>query len=351
MTGAKPKARTKPLSVMTTILGECMCAEPFFRVAERGRAPSAQFLTISGIECISLGAVTNESSAKRRVDDTVSQLASRPERLASIGYLIDHEMKGEPIKLADSIPLDVWEKAYPEDKNMARSIRKTIQIIKNADFPSAIKEFDRLFQSQFSHQKRGDNPYFMGMTLHSLAVLYILMGESEKAMPLLRNALEMKEQAFGNEHPEVAITQEELGIQLFAREEFDDALELFQAAKRGTERAYGTDHPKVAMALNNIGCCNFHLGNSLAGLVSFQQARDLQLAAMRSNAKADLDLIHVATTLGNLGYMMIRLKQYEDARAIFEEALLVQQSVLGDDHQACRDTISNIDFTNAFHHE
>ena len=47
--------------------------------------------------------------------------------------------------------------------------------------------------------------------------------------------------------------------------------------------------------------------------------------------------------------MKFRLKHYEEATAVFEDALLVQQSVLGDNHQAIKDTLSNIALANAFH--
>jgi hypothetical protein len=46
---------------------------------------------------------------------------------------------------------------------------------------------------------------------------------------------------------------------------------------------------------------------------------------------------------------MLALKQYEEARSILEEALLIQESVLEDGHRAIRDTRSNLEFTNAFH--
>eukprot|EP00957_Ditylum_brightwellii_P161463 12293632-Ditylum_brightwellii.AAC.1 len=57
----------------------------------------------------------------------------------------------------------------------------------------------------------------------------------------------------------------------------------------------------------------------------FSNAHDIQQTAMGTSAKAaDLDLLHVATTLCNRGYMKLRLKLYEEARADFDNALLVR---------------------------
>lgn len=116
----------------------------------------------------------------------------------------------------------------------------------------------------------------------------------------------------------------EIGIQLFAQEKFDEALEAFQEAKRIRLKAGGSKHPIVAMVLNNIACCEFQLGNTLASLVTFQEASNIQQDSLGSTARADLDLLHAAITLCNTGYMKLRLKQYEEAQAVFEQALLVR---------------------------
>ena len=104
------------------------------------------------------------------------------------------------------------------------------------------------------------------------------------------------------------------------------------------------------MVLNNIACCNFLLGNHVAALANFCEASDIHKQLVGSSAREELDLLHVAITLCNMGYMQIRLKQYEVARGVFEEALMIQQSVYGDEENiAIKNTLSNMDFTNAFH--
>ena len=91
------------------------------------------------------------------------------------------------------------------------------------------------------------------------------------------------------------------------------------------------------------------MGNHRTALLKLQEASEIQHKAVGSSAQADLDLLHVAIVVCNCGYLNLALKQYEEAQSLFEEALLIQQSVLADDHRAIRDTLSNIAFTNAFH--
>lgn len=98
---------------------------------------------------------------------------------------------------------------------------------------------------------------------------------------------------------------------------------MFKEAKRIRLEAMFPRHPLVAMVLNNMACCDFLLRDNLASLTAFQEACDIQHDALGSTARADLDLLHAAITLCNFGYMKLRLKQYEEAQAVFEEALLV----------------------------
>lgn len=125
----EPK-RPKPLTLMGAILGECLC-ETFSSPADNtGLSSSAQFVELHGIQFIGLGAVQDELTAKERVYDTLEQLTSRTERMISIGYLVDDEKSSPGMKSTETIPLDVWSKNYPNDKNMSRPTRRIISSLK-----------------------------------------------------------------------------------------------------------------------------------------------------------------------------------------------------------------------------
>jgi tetratricopeptide (TPR) repeat protein len=67
------------------------------------------------------------------------------------------------------------------------------------------------------------------------------------------------------------------------------------------------------------------MGNIRVAVLTMQEAHELQKKNnVGSSAKADLDLLHMAITLSNYGYLKLNLKQYDEARAYFEEALLVR---------------------------
>jgi len=202
------------------------------------------------------------------------------------------------------------------------------------------------------------NFYVSGITAHNLGVAKVLAGDDSAAEPLFREAIALKETAFGRDHEEVALSWDELGIQLFAHGEFDEASAAFREAHRLRENLSSNGilvaeqtipNPILAMTLNNIACCDFQKGNHETALRSLEEARSIQHRAVGSPVQDDLELLHVAIVYCNCGYLKLAMKQYEEARSILEEGLLIQQSVLDDNHRAVRDTLSNIEFTNAFH--
>jgi tetratricopeptide (TPR) repeat protein len=110
---------------------------------------------------------------------------------------------------------------------------------------------------------------------------------------------------------------------------FVESLEAFNEARRIRALEVGdTHHPKMAMVLNNIACCNFQMGNHEEALTTLQEARDILTNVVGTSATADLDLLHVAITQCNYGYLLLRAKKYDEARSIFEEALLVRFRLL-----------------------
>ena len=206
------------------------------------------------------------------------------------------------------------------------------------DWPALKIDLSVQLTSQKANFHRGNNKYLAGITAHNLAVVHVLAGETEGVIELFKEAISLKEAAFGSHHFEVALSWDELGIQLFANSQFEEALEAFKAAKSVRCKSEAT-HPSLAMCLNNIAACDFQMKNHRAALLALQEALEVQQCTVGSSAKGDLDLLHTATVMSNCGYLNLCLKMYDEARTHFEEALLIQQSVLDDHHRAVRDTL------------
>lgn len=279
---------------------------------------------------------------------------------------------------AELVALEVYEETYPGDleRSLTKTARAALTGMRSRDFGAAYGAFERLANEQKKSMKRKTPPgninesaHLAGINVHNMAVCRLLAGATqsgdnaaaladaaeELALALFLEAADLKRASFGPGHPEVAAALVEIGIRRYASDDPDGAFEALHEARRILSASLGAEHPSVAAVLNNSGCVHFRgtrEGGSVAALTCFQEAKDMQQRAMETGtgaARGELDLLHVATTLCNVGYMKFRMKNYEEAGAIFEDALLVQQSVLGDNHQTIKDTLSNIALANAFH--
>ena len=74
----------------------------------------------------------------------------------------------------------------------------------------------------------------------------------EEAEPLMRRALEIDEQSYGQDHPRVARDLNNLAQLLQDTNRLEEAEPLMRRALEIDEQSYGQDHPDVAIRLNNL---------------------------------------------------------------------------------------------------
>ena len=127
-------APNEELTVMQTLFSRCLCSESKWMFSSP--SPQIELVSLDGIECIALGAVTDESSARERVELTVTLLATRTDRLINVGYLKKIPLSAMPSKheekrddkdgeskpsfenVAEVIPIEAWK------ENSSRSSSK-----------------------------------------------------------------------------------------------------------------------------------------------------------------------------------------------------------------------------------
>ena len=54
--------------------------------------------------------------------------------------------------------------------------------------------------------RKGNNRLLEGITLHNIGVAYLLSGKFEQAFPFFEESVLVKKAAFGDGHPEVAVS-------------------------------------------------------------------------------------------------------------------------------------------------
>ena len=118
------------------------------------------------------------------------------------------------------------------------------------------------------------------MTRH---LVYDYQGKYAEAERLHKRALAIKEQAFGENHPDLADSLNNLAGVYNAQSKYAEAEGLYQRALAIYEAKLSKDHPSVARILNNLGNLHGAAGNSKKALLYSRKAT----AAVIAHAAAE----------------------------------------------------------------
>ena len=207
----------------------------------------------------------------------------------------------------------------------------------------------------------GERHYRVGTVLHNISTVHMRCRNYKEVVNVSRRAVEVRMKALGNHHPDVAISYAQLGMAHMELGEYQYAVLALRNALAIRNKRLSFRDRKIARLLNNIGCCLFELGKLQEASKAFEDVLKIQRMNMKhmgvAVAPSGLDgdgdasgvsqsLLGVASTLCNLGSIQLKLKSHKEALVHLEEALLIQQSVLGDGHPTVINTKDSIDFLN-----
>ncbi|NJN12254.1 MAG: tetratricopeptide repeat protein, partial [Richelia sp. RM1_1_1] len=92
----------------------------------------------------------------------------------------------------------------------------------------------------------------VAISLNNLALLYYSQGNYSKAEPLLVRSLAIMEKVLGKEHPDVAQSLNNLAELYRVQGNYSKAESLYLRSLAISEKVLGYDHPDVATSLNNF---------------------------------------------------------------------------------------------------
>ncbi len=159
-----------------------------------------------------------------------------------------------------------------------------------------------------------------------VAALYFVKARLQEAEPLMRRVLAIDEQAYGPEHPHVAIRLNNLAVLLNARGRLLEAEPLMRRTLAIVEQAYGARHPKVAIRLNN-------LAQLLKETDRLSEAEPLMRRAL-SIDEQEYGPVHpkVAIRLNNLTQLLQATNRHLDAEPLMRRAVLIDEQEYGPGH-------------------
>ena len=144
-------------------------------------------------------------------------------------------------------------------------------------------------------ERLGGHELLQAWLLNDLAGVYTLQGRKEAVVQLMKESLRLKVKALGPDHPDVGLSEGNLGLALRGLGRDDEALIHIDRAIGLQERALGAGHPAIATELNNRGEILSALGRYQEARVAFQRAR---VVWERELGPDNLNLAYALTGIG-----------------------------------------------------
>ena len=185
-------------------------------------------------------------------------------------------------------------------------------------------------------QQLGANHPDTATSLSNLALLYNNQGRYAEAEPLHRRVLAIREQQLGANHPDTADSLNNLAGLYYQQGRYEEAEPLYQQALAIKKQQLGTNHPSIANNLNNLALLYNDQGRYEEAEPLYQQAltiREQQLGANHPDT---------ANSLNNLALLYNNQKRYIEAEPLHQRALAIFERQLGTDHPNTTTCLKNL---------
>jgi tetratricopeptide (TPR) repeat protein len=173
-------------------------------------------------------------------------------------------------------------------------------------------------------QQRGDE--LAASLSNALGYHLNLVGDYTGAQRYYEQALDIRQQVLGRNHPDTATSLDNLGNVLHDQGDLAGARHYFEQALVIWQQVRGRNHLDTAISLNNLGGV-LHTQGELADAQRYYE----QALAIRRQ-KLGMKHPNTATSLNNLGSVLHEQSDLVGARRYLEQALVIWQQVLKNEH-------------------
>ena len=169
-----------------------------------------------------------------------------------------------------------------------------------------------------------------------LGMLYKNLGDHARAEPILRQAVDIAEQVYGENHPEYAYSVNNLAFLYQELGRYSQAEPLFQQSLAIERRMLGEKHAQYAATLRHLGRLYCQTGVYAKAEPLLQQA-----LAIEKELLGDKNL-DCATTLDDLATMYTAQGLYGKAEPLYRQVLEIRKQVQGQRHPDYGSSLSNL---------
>ncbi|WP_147307587.1 serine/threonine-protein kinase [Wenzhouxiangella sediminis] len=194
-------------------------------------------------------------------------------------------------------------------------------------FENALESIDDQF---------ADQPLLRARLLQTVATTQRAVGLERQAGAPQREALAVRREMLGDQHPDTLESVNRMGQQLMAEGSHDEALAQYRKALAGLEALHGPKHPETLTALSNAGIALEAMGRYVDAEPNFREALQGRREVLGPEHPDTL------VSMSNMAALFDGLERPAEALPLYREALGTRRAVLGDDHPDTLRSISNL---------
>lgn len=298
---------------------------------------------------------TEEISCYQQVLQIMTQLQQEGNGSAELDEAVEHLYTGDPEK-AEAVLSVLSKKMQPfaaraaygcgrlaecrVDLQLALTMYRGAieQDVNNADYLQAAgrvarslyqyKEALPWLESYVQLKKNSNSRDAVGLALaqRELAYTYVLSGNYQKAGPLYKEAMTGIARRLGEDHPEMAVSWQQIGELQETLGEYDKAVALYKKAISILVKKRGTEHPSLANLLTRLAALYMELEQEKEAVAVYEQLVRIQEKALRPTHP------QLAISLNNLAEAYRLEGRYGEAEACYQKILEINETVHGPEH-------------------
>jgi DNA-binding winged helix-turn-helix (wHTH) protein/tetratricopeptide (TPR) repeat protein len=173
--------------------------------------------------------------------------------------------------------------------------------------------------------------------LHRLGAYKVgASGDYVQARVLLERALAIRERVLGPEHPDTAMSLNDLGFAVEHQSGLVEARSFYEQALAINEKVLGPEHPATAWSLHDLSHLLLRLGD-------LSEARPLQERVLAIREKVfGPEHPYTAGDLAVLGCLLQAQGDFAGARPLHERSLAIRERMLGPEHLETAASLNNL---------
>lgn len=172
----------------------------------------------------------------------------------------------------------------------------------------------------------GDNHPQVAYSYNDIGHILKQQDQYEEAMECYQKALVIQRDAFGNKDHRVADCYHNIGTVHHVLAQYDQAMEQYKKALTIRIATFGKKHQKIADSYIDIGTTYYHLGKYDQALENYQKALKIRTSVFGENSP------EVALCYNHIGNVLTYQDEYDSALEYQEKALAIMVNIFGEYH-------------------